>query len=812
MQAQPESIGPYLLETELGSGSHGRVYKAWDPRLSRWVAIKLLYDFQADSLTSEAKLLAELNHPNIVVVYDLLTHHGMPALVMEYLPGDNLAARLQRQGALPWQHALELTRQIAAGLDAAHSRQIIHGDLKPENLIFDQQDQLKIGDFGIARREWQPGQAFGSCLSISPEQLRGEAAGKQSDLYAVGLLLYRMLTGEHPFEQEDEQADMFARMLNSPCPKVDGVPESVNNLLASLLSPEPANRPASAADLVQQLSPSPVSQDPTLLHPPVIVAPQPRRISPWFWGAVASMLVLVAGWWFWPVTPTYVLAPRPQITAGEDIEDLPLIRAAVYQGITEALTRQQDTRLIELPGGIAPSEQDWTRALKQTAADQMLISELACQQDECALTLSHVDAESRLIKRDTLRFPTENLLFIGDYVQRYWQVDQSEQAQASNEADYRKLLTLHESYQAKEIGRRDYLNLLEPYGCRFQLSCRELLRLYKREARSQRQSEWLDKADALLDSADFGFQPRFLDIDAIYLALLRSDFEGADKLLNSLEGLFFTDDLVLGLRARWYFEQGFDVKGLAMMARLAEQRPSALNRFNYALMHYRLGQYEEATDVLQVLSSDMPQYTKARELLADILFAQGRWVEAESQFRTLLKIPELQTWPNYVNLGLSLMMQSKLHEAEVELKSAYVLAPNNPTVMMNLADASFLQNKYSESRLLYTKTLEIYDVEPPREAKDYLTIAQAHARLYRSEEANLALLKVLKDAPTDPLTSLNIALVYLFLGDKEVCYSYLEHSIEAGLPLNWLNSPWLASLEGDPTFERMKAGDMARVD
>ncbi|MCL1039856.1 protein kinase [Shewanella submarina] len=811
MQAQPESIGPYLLETELGSGSHGRVYKAWDPRLSRWVAIKLLYDFQADSLTSEAKLLAELNHPNIVVVYDLLTHHGMPALVMEYLPGDNLAARLQRQGALPWQHALELTRQIAAGLDAAHSRQIIHGDLKPENLIFDQQDQLKIGDFGIARREWQPGQAFGSCLSISPEQLRGEAAGKQSDLYAVGLLLYRMLTGDHPFEQEDEQADMFARMLNSPCPKVDGVPESVNNLLASLLAADPANRPASAADLVQQLSPSPVSQDPTLLHPPVIVAPQPRGISPWLWGAVASMLVLVAGWWFWPVTPTYVLAPRPQITAGEDIEDLPLIRAAVYQGITEALTRQQDTRLIELPGGIAPSEQDWTRALKQTAADQMLISELACQQDECALTLSHVDAESRLIKRDTLRFPTENLLFIGDYVQRYWQVDQSEQAQASNEADYRKLLTLHESYQAKEIGRRDYLNLLEPYGCRFQLSCRELLRLYKREARSQRQSEWLDKADALLDSADFGFQPRFLDIDAIYLALLRSDFERADKLLNSLEGLFFTDDLVLGLRARWYFEQGFDVKGLAMMARLAEQRPSALNRFNYALMHYRLGQYNEAADVLQALSLDMPQFIRARELLADILLSRGHWSEAASKYAELLALPELKTWTNYVNLGVALMMQSELKAAERELMTAFQLAPDNPVTIMNLADVKFLQNQESESSILYEKILTLFKNELPQSSWEYLALAQAHARLYQEEQANQALLKVLKESATDPLLSFNIALVYLFLGDKEVCYSYLGQAVEAGLPLNWLSSPWLASLEGDSTFERLKVGEIVRV-
>ncbi|MGI2259693.1 protein kinase domain-containing protein [Shewanella sp. GXUN23E] len=807
MQAQPESIGPYLLETELGSGSHGRVYKAWDPRLSRWVAIKLLYDFQADSLTSEAKLLAELNHPNIVVVYDLILDKGLPALVMEYLPGDNLAARLRRLGPLSWQQSMEYLCQLLAGLAAAHGRQIIHGDLKPENLLFDTQDRLKIGDFGIARREWQPGQAFGSCLSVSPEQIRGESAGQKSDIYAVGLLLYRMLTGKHPFDEGDDQAQMFARMLSQPCPKVPGVPSDINQLLSELLTVNAEARP-SAAVLLARLRP-PVSQDPTLKQIPVIPQQKPvsRHFGRYGLGIVVVALVLACVW-FWPVTPAYVLVPRPRVIDGAELADMPLIRAAVFQGLTEALSRQDNVRMLE----VLDESRESSELFKQTAADQMLISELACQRDECALTLSHVDAESRLIKRDTLRFPTDNLLFIGDYVQSYWQVEKSPQAQASNEVDYRNLLTLHESYQAKEIGSSDYLSLLEPYGCRFQLSCGELLSLYRKQARSQRQSEWLDRADQLIESADFGFPPRFLDIESIKLALIRQDFEKADELLTSLEGLFYTDDLVLGLRARWYFQQGFDVKGIAMMARLAEQRPSASNRFNYALMHYRLGQYDEAVKVLRYLNTDMPGYTGSKELLADILFKQGRWAEAAAQYRELLGIKELRTWTNYVNLGAALAMQNQLVEAQQVLNSAYQLGPNIPVVLLNLADVSFLREQKQKSSEYYNKIFELYKDESPKDSWDYIIIALAHARLNQVEGARTALLKAIKDSTGEPLLSFNIALVYLFLGEKEICYDYLEQAIDAGLPVNWLQSPWLVSLAGEDKFNHLRLSMQANLD
>jgi serine/threonine-protein kinase len=242
MSGHPATLSSYSVERELGRGGMGVVYLARDPRLGRHVAIKLLSAaFARDPehlarFEREAKLLASLNHPNIATIYgvervpDDATGGiaGQPLLVLEYVPGDTLAARLRR-GALPVEEALEYCRQIALAVEAAHDRGVIHRDLKPGNVTITPAGQVKVLDFGLAKGDttesadlalsptftYVPtaaGVVLGTAAYMSPEQARGRPVDKRSDIWSFGCVLYECLTGRRPFDA-DTVSDTIARIL-----------------------------------------------------------------------------------------------------------------------------------------------------------------------------------------------------------------------------------------------------------------------------------------------------------------------------------------------------------------------------------------------------------------------------------------------------------------------------------------------------------------------------------------------------------------------------------------------------------------------
>ncbi len=216
-----QQIGSYQILSLLGAGGMGAVYRARDTRLGREVAIKVLpsaFSTDADRLRrfeQEARAAGQLNHPNILAIYDVGTHQGSPYIVCERLEGETLRARLKRT-ALPQRRAIELAVQIARGLAAAHEKGIVHRDLKPENLFLTSDGRLKILDFGLAKltrpqsdgsrtdsTESRVGTLSGLVLGtvgyMAPEQVRGEAVDHRADLFSFGTILYEMLSGQRAF-------------------------------------------------------------------------------------------------------------------------------------------------------------------------------------------------------------------------------------------------------------------------------------------------------------------------------------------------------------------------------------------------------------------------------------------------------------------------------------------------------------------------------------------------------------------------------------------------------------------------------------
>jgi Tol biopolymer transport system component/tRNA A-37 threonylcarbamoyl transferase component Bud32 len=262
-------IGSYRIVSLLGAGAMGEVYRAQDDRLGREVAVKVLpaaFARDEDRLRrfqQEARAAGQLNHPNIMAVYDVGDQDGSPYIVCELLDGETLRRRIDSR-PIPARRAIEYATQIAHGLAAAHDQAIIHRDLKPENVFVTKTGQVKILDFGLAKlagvatgdaatiaEATQPGVVLGTPSYMSPEQVRGAPADHRSDIFSLGAVLYEMLSGEHPFRRPTTPDTMSAILRDEPreFAAALAVPPVLERVVRHCLEKEPAARFQSARDL-----------------------------------------------------------------------------------------------------------------------------------------------------------------------------------------------------------------------------------------------------------------------------------------------------------------------------------------------------------------------------------------------------------------------------------------------------------------------------------------------------------------------------------------------------------------------------------
>ncbi|HQR36314.1 MAG TPA: serine/threonine-protein kinase, partial [Blastocatellia bacterium] len=269
------TLGHYTIQSKIGAGGMGEVYRAQDLRLDRDVAVKILPEHLAQDAEAlrrferEAKAVAALSHPNILSIFDFGTEEGVSYAVMELLEGETLRARLQR-GAIGWREAAEIGSAIAEGLAAAHVKHIIHRDLKPENIFLTTGNQVKILDFGIARvkhnvtpdaetlsgTDTKPGTVMGTIGYMSPEQVCGLQADAPSDIFSFGVVLYEMLSGERPFTRSTG-AETIAAILKEAPPSLSKfgrkTPARFEQLIRNCLEKKPEVRQQSAQALAHSL-------------------------------------------------------------------------------------------------------------------------------------------------------------------------------------------------------------------------------------------------------------------------------------------------------------------------------------------------------------------------------------------------------------------------------------------------------------------------------------------------------------------------------------------------------------------------------
>lgn len=449
-------LGPYRVLGPLGAGGMGEVYRALDERLGREVAVKVLppgFETDPDRLrcfAREARAAGALNHPNILVVHDLGEHAGAPFLVTELLRGETLRERLHA-GPLPPRKAVETAAQIADGLAAAHERHIVHRDLKPENLFITADGVVKILDFGLARAPGtppdaaheaatvdagaavasDPGRVLGTPGYMAPEQVRGLPADHRADVFALGCVLYEMLSGRPPFARPTVADTLAAILTADPAPWPAGsgagpsaagaaVPSAVARTVAHCLEKRPQDRFQSARDLAFDLRAVLADSDPSLGSPAdgsqgqaaIRRGPRRRRPAPLLMGLIAGALaVAAAGWLLRDRAPWRTAGVEPKRIVVTILENetgdpaLDPVGKMAADWITQGLLRIRGLDVVPSTSALMPSvsreperagsADPWRRLVKETGAGVVVSGAYYRQADSLQFQVKVAEAAGR---------------------------------------------------------------------------------------------------------------------------------------------------------------------------------------------------------------------------------------------------------------------------------------------------------------------------------------------------------------------------------------------------------------------------------
>jgi tetratricopeptide (TPR) repeat protein/TolB-like protein len=395
-------VGPYRVSSLLARGGMGDVYRATDERLRRDVALKVLAESKTgdprrvERFMHEARVTASLTHPNIVRVYDVGVADDRAYLVAELLEGETLRTRIER-GAVPADETMRIGLEIARGLVAAHAAGLVHRDLKPDNIFLTRSGATKILDFGIAKLAQDEtvqdgfstltGVVLGTAGYLSPEQIKGEAVDARADLFALGAVLFEMLTGTRAFAREHLVETLHAILHDMPTDALGergDVPPALVDIVLRLLDKSPAARFQSAAELIDALDRVELRAAPAVTvrtRPGRKAAPataRRSRVRRVRWAAVGSVSALLAAYALWlawpPSAPTLAIVPFQTIPTTGDNEMLEVGLAGEF---ISRLSRVADLSVLPLTATVRlRSESDPLEAARRLGATHILTGTL----------------------------------------------------------------------------------------------------------------------------------------------------------------------------------------------------------------------------------------------------------------------------------------------------------------------------------------------------------------------------------------------------------------------------------------------------
>ena len=815
-----------------------RVFLAVDAKLERHVAVKVLDVNKVDKqqALNEAKILARVNHPNIVQVYKVHESDTQLAIEMEYVQGATLKHFLKTRH-LESEQKLQLLIDIAQGLSEAHKNDILHLDLKADNILINVQGVAKIADFGIAQlgdEQRSHHSSFGSLTAMSPEQLNKQPLDQRADLFAFGLLAYQLFANEHPYlaQAKDAAPDAIAEQIKHvPCQsdasKLLDMPAQLGALINTLLAFDKTARPNSfhqVITLLKQLQQNigyaqcDDTQDIDAVDLQVPTLSESTDSLPDakanFWqryGIVTSCLFAVclvgAGYWYWQTNqPKSYIAALP-ITFDGQTELTDTQQRIATLGLEDAISNfiLQDTSSLQVSNsevtstlklmGEQASQTDIGKAL---GADVLLEPVFNCRNSLCEVTLNAIDAHTATLL-DTTRYSVDTESFSEAYHNSLVNIetlfDKRFTSQTYSDAFYEKYVAQVEAFQS---GSQDIaVTLTEVKSLiRQEPSFVPLYRFYRKVAVEEQlikqdNSIIWDFLDALEQAPKHYKNSHNYIIDRIQAYQTIKDWQKAELFLSELARTDIDPYELYSVKASLYHNKEDYTEALVNILNAFQLKPSLQITRNTAILYLLNGNYSESTKYLNQVIKVAPNDFWALKSYADLSLVSGEAKDAIEAYTQLL----INTPNDAAILSNLAIAQSLIGEFELSNKSAmkaYELSTNNLNFALNLADSYSYLGKMSQAKLIYEQLLK--QTQYASNLEELTVRIQALAHTGQVIEALKQINKI--EAENSNVYDLQFikAMVLTKLGESQSALLAIEKSIQDGWSEAFFALPWFRPL------------------
>jgi serine/threonine-protein kinase len=824
----------YTIVEEVGAGGMGHVYKAIDRQLGKTVALKLVRPAAAgqglarERFRRELSLAQAVTHPNVCRVHDLGEMDGALYISMEFVEGQTLDDLIQSVGHLSAKQTVALGRQACAGLQAIHERGIVHRDLKPGNIMVDRSGHAILMDFGLAFHQGRDrltgaGSVLGTLAYLSPEQARGRTTDHRSDLYALGLILFEMLTGRRP-PGDGGSAPMALREAGERCPApsqlVSEIPGDVDAIVLRCLEREPERRFASAADLEGALTATAAGLASGVTSPPRRPA-RPLRLARgsttrWVVAAAAAVLA-VATLWVWRPTP----GPPPPGTRRPVIAVLPLDNVSkdpndeyLGVGVADSLIthlaalpsltvvsrsatleqRGRPTRAVAqdlgatylVHGGVQRADRRihvtlnlvrpddsvaWGHEYEGSVDDPFTIHRKAAEGLSEALQLTLTEADRERLAR----VPTTDVEAFTDYSRARTLLERPDVPGNVSRA----IETFQSAVRKDPRFALAHAGLGEAYWVQY--------RETKDEAAVAKASNAITEA-LRLDSE----QP----LTRFVLARLYDGTGRPDQAIEELHGVLTlqpgNDDArrVLG---DILLKRGRSEEALGELKKAVDIRPNyPENQRILGRAYYDLGRYADAVRFFTRLTELQPDNSRGYQMLGAAYQASGDNARALENYERANAIrPDPKA---YGNVGIIHYTQGRFREAAGALEESVRLDPNGVRQLRYLGDTYRQLGEAAKARQSYLRAVGVCESllrVNPADAEALSLLAVFEAKLERHTEARRHLAAAIDLRPNDPDVLYRKAVVYMLSGETVEAMSALEAALKHGF------SPDLARRDAD---------------
>ncbi len=857
----------YRIEALLGQGGMGRVYKAYDKTLDRTVALKVvrqgvMADTEAlNRFKQELLLASKISHTNILRIHDMGEVGDVKFITMAFVDGPDLHHILQETPKLPFDRVVNFATQLAAALAAAQAENVIHRDLKPQNILVAKDDHLYVSDFGLARsfeesavQMTRTGAFMGTPRYMSPEQVEGKPADLRSDLYAYGLILYEMVTGDVPFTGESTLKVMYQRIQEKPkSPKTlnPDLPNWFVQVIMRCLERDPAVRYQRADEIVLDLqgarSTVSTSRGSGGMSRTVQIQIPEFANNRWIWGVV-GVIALVALVFALPATRHMILRGKgpstgtgvsgvPPIASGRFVAVLPLQILGdesqlgyLAQGFQEALS----TKLFQLKD-IRVTPTDAVAKVNQSEPIQKIAGELGVNLvvqgtlqgsgDKIRIILKLEDAvDGKQIWSQQFDGVTGDLFTLEDEIYNplvsalNLNPTNEELANAGarptdNVAAYDLYLRGRNSLRGDDAkstqAALDFFDQALKQDPKFALAYTGLAQASLRMYGDKKDSFWSQKALAAAQQAQ-QINDQLPEVHWMLGSVYRITGKYSEAIveLNRARDLAPNSDDVYRRLGHVYLESGNAPRAIEAYQKGIELNPYYwMNYDSLGNAYYQVGEYDKALETFKKVMELEPNVEEGFANSAAMLIQEGKYAESIPYLEKANQIEPSAS--SFANMGIAYLFSKRFPEARQAFEKAVAMNPNDTAMTVNLGDAYRGAGETDKARELYQRAISLGFKELQTNPRDPAVLGQmalAYAKVGNAQEAEEFIRRARsQDKDSLELTYTN-AQINALVGKPSQALGLLQEALERHYPAESAAAdPDLGNLHGNAQFESLIA-------